>query len=147
MAKKKGADKAGKAAVTADHLLAVGRPLPVRPAEQLNYNLQPGVTEYQLWPFSTIEWVAAQGKFRARALIQQKITHDIVAINSWHDDYSDAKQAIDLLCDSLAGIGKRQVYNVFGETLEVHTADIGNELVNVKEVLGLIWSMQEDSGS
>jgi hypothetical protein len=34
--------------------------------EKRNYNLQPEVTEYQLWPFSTIEWMGAQNKFRAR---------------------------------------------------------------------------------
>lgn len=112
--------------------------------ERKNYNLQPEVTDYQLWPFSTIEWVVDQSKFRARAIIQNKTTKDMVAFNSWHQDFSDAERAIALLADSLNGIGDRHVYNVFGETLEIHTADIGGgTLVNVFEVLALIWSMQQ----
>jgi hypothetical protein len=112
--------------------------------EKRNYNLQPGVTEYQLWPFSTIEWVAAQSKYRARAIIQQKTTRDLVAFNSWHQDYADAERAIGLVSDSLNGVGERHVYNIFGEIIEVHSADIGGgPPVNVTEVLGLIWSMQQ----
>lgn len=112
--------------------------------ERKNYNLQPEVTEYELWPFSTIEWVVEQGKYRARAIIQHKTTKDMVAFNSWHQDFSDAERAIALLADSLNGIGDRRVYNVFGETIETHTADLGGgSLVNVIEVLALIWSMQQ----
>jgi len=112
--------------------------------ERKNYNLQPEVTEYQLWPFSTIEWVVDQSKFRARAIIQNKTTKDMVAFNSWHQDFSDAERAIALLADSLNGTGDRHVYNIFGETLEIHTSDIGGgTLVNVIEVLALIWSMQQ----
>lgn len=112
--------------------------------ERRNYNLQEGVTEYHLWPFSTIEWVVEQGKYRARAIIQNIATKDMVAFNSWHQDFSDAERAIALLADSLNGIGDRRVYNVFGETIEIHTADIGGgSVVNVIEVLALIWSMQQ----
>jgi len=50
--------------------------------EKKNYNFQPEVTEYDLWPFSTIEWVAAEGKYRARAMVQHNTTHDMVAFNS-----------------------------------------------------------------
>jgi hypothetical protein len=39
---------------------------------------------------------------------------------------------------------QRRVYNIFGEIIEVHTADIGGgPPVNVTEVLALIWSMQQ----
>lgn len=110
--------------------------------ERKNYNFQPGVTEYDLWPFSTIEWVAAEGKYRARAMVQHRTTHDLVAFNSWHQDFGDAERPIDLLRHSLQGTAERPVYNIFGETLEVHTADIGT-VVNVTEVLALIWSMTE----
>jgi hypothetical protein len=114
------------------------------PGERKNYNLQPGVTEYELWPFSTIEWVVDQSKYQARVIIQQSATSDIVAINSWHQDFSDAERAIALVSNSLNGIGDRRVYNIFAETIEVHTADIGGgTIVNVIEALGLIWSMQQ----
>ena len=112
--------------------------------ERKNYNLQPEVTEYRLWPFSTIEWVVDQSRYRARAIIQHKTTQDMVAFNSWHQDFSDAERAIALLSDSLNGIGARRVYNVFGETTEIHTSDIGGgHVINVFEVLALIWSMQQ----
>ena len=112
--------------------------------EKKNYNLQPEVTDFGLWPFSTIEWVVDQGKFRARVIMQHKVTSDLVAVNSWHQDFADAERAIALVSDSLNGIGDRRVYNIFAETLEMHTADIGGgTIVNVTEVLGLIWSMQQ----
>ena len=56
--------------------------------EKKNYNFQPEVTEYKLWPFSTIEWVPAEGKYKARAIVQHKTTHDMVVFNSWHQDYA-----------------------------------------------------------
>jgi hypothetical protein len=112
--------------------------------EKRNYNLQPEVTEYQLWPFSTIAWEAAQNRYRARAIIRHKTTHDMVVFNSWHQDFADAERAIALVSDSLNGLGPRRVYNIFGETIEVHSADIGGgSPVNVTEVLALIWSMQQ----
>lgn len=119
-----------------------------RPAEEVgekkNYNLQPGVTPYDLWPFSTIEWAVTQGKFRARVILRHTTSHDLVAVNSWHEDYADAERAIDLVSDSLNDVGERHVYNIFAETLEVHTADIGaGAPVTVLEVLGLIWSMRQ----
>jgi hypothetical protein len=120
------------------------KPLIGGTGERTNYNLQPGVTEYQLWPFSTIEWVVKETKYRARAIIQNKKTRALVAFNSWHQDFNDAESAIALLSDSLNGIGDRRVYNIFGETSEVHTADIGGGVpVTVTEVLALIWSMQQ----
>ncbi len=112
--------------------------------EKKNYNFQPEVTEYELWPFSTIEWVPAEGKYKARAIVRHKTTHDMVVFNSWHQDYGDAERPIDLLRHSLQGTAERPIYNIFGETIEVHTADIGGgSVVNVTEVLALIWSMTE----
>lgn len=125
----------------------VGGIAPVKvaaPGEKNNYNLQPGVTPYTLWPFSTIEWVTDQRKYRARVILQEKATKNMVAVNSWHEDYADAERAIALVSDSLNNIGPRRVYNIFAETLEVHTSDIGGgTTVTVSEVLGLIWSMQQ----
>ncbi|HWC65669.1 MAG TPA: hypothetical protein VG777_06280 [Thermoanaerobaculia bacterium] len=112
--------------------------------ERKNYNFQPEVTEYRLWPFSTIEWVAEEGKFKARAMVQNKTTNDIVVFNSWHAEYDDAERPIALLSDSLNGRGDRKIYNIWAETTEVHTSDIGGgDLVNVTETLALIWSMDE----
>jgi hypothetical protein len=110
--------------------------------EKKNYNLQTG-TDYQLWPYSTIEWVAAQSKYRARVIIEHKGNHDNIAFNSWHQDFADAERAIALVSDSLNGAGPRPVYNIFGETIEVHSADHGGgHVVSVVEVLALVWSMQ-----
>jgi hypothetical protein len=76
--------------------------------------------------------------------IQNKKTRAMVAFNSWHQDFNDAQRAIALVSDSLNGIGDRRVYNIFGETIDVHTADIGGGApVTVTEVLALIWSMQQ----
>ena len=111
-----------------------------------NYNLQPEVTEYELWPFSTIEWVTKAENFKARAIVKHKATHDNVAFNSWHQDYGDAERAIDLVRHSLQGTAERPIYNIFGETIEVHTAHHGDETVNVTEVRALIWSMTERPG-
>jgi hypothetical protein len=112
--------------------------------EKKNYNFQPGVTPYTLWPFSTIEWVAAETRYRARAIVQHATTKSMVAFNSWHQDFADAERAIALLSDSLNGIGARRVYNIFGETIELHTADIGGgSIVTVVEVQAILWSMQE----
>ena len=72
----------------------------------------------------------------------------MVAFNSWHEDFGDAERAIDLLSDSLSEVGERHVYNIFGEIIEVHTADIGGgPPVHVFEVLALIWSMQQFAAS
>ena len=110
--------------------------------EKKNYNLQPGVTEYQLWAASTIEWVVAQSKYKARALLEHKTSNNIVAINSWHEDFADAERTIDLVRNSLNGVGDRKVYNIWGETIEVHTSPRPDgSTVYVIEVLGLIWSM------
>jgi hypothetical protein len=116
--------------------------------ERRNYNLQTGVTEYQLWPFSTIERVHGKNEYRARVMIQHKVTKNIVSFNSMHENYADAESAIDLVSDSLSGIGERRVYNVFGETIETHTSDIGTGApIQVAEVRALIWSLQQVAAS
>ncbi len=112
--------------------------------ERKNYNLQPGVTKYGLWPFSTIEWVPDKGQFKARAILEHKDTKDNIALNSWHHNFADAEQAIDLIRNSLNQVGNRRIYNVFGEITEKHTADHGGgSVVKVIEVLALIWSMED----
>jgi hypothetical protein len=146
MAKRKAKPSAGTAARRAVGVSpAAGLRLEIESVgERKNYNFQPGVSPYGLWPFSTIEWVADGNRYRARAMVQHMTTRNIVAFNSWHQDFSDAERAIALLVDSLNGTGDRRVYNIFGEIIELHTSDIGGgSLVQVAEVQALIWSMQE----
>ena len=112
--------------------------------ERRNYNLQPGVTHFRLWPFSTIEWVADKVKYRARVIIENTITHNNVAFNSWHQDFSDAERAIALVSESLGGTAPRRVYNIFGETIDVHLSHVSEGApITVTEVQALIWSMQQ----
>jgi hypothetical protein len=115
--------------------------------EKRNYNFQPEVTEYELWPFSTIEWVADQNKYRARAMVKHKLSSNNVAFHSLHQDFADAERAIALVSDSLSGKGPRRVYNIFAETIAVHTSDVGaGKIITVSEVLALIWSMMQSPG-
>jgi hypothetical protein len=97
-------------------------------------------TQYILWNYSTIEWAATEGKYRARALVKHKTT--IVAFNSWHQDYADAQRPIELVSNAFKQVGEWRVYNIFAETIEVHASPYGTCTINVYEVQGLIWSMQ-----
>lgn len=112
--------------------------------EKKNYNFQPGVSQYLLWPFSTIEWEPKECKYKARVIVRHQTTNDSIVFNSLHQDFSDAERAIDIVRQTLAGTAERPVYNIFGETIDIHTSDHGGgTLVNVTEVLVLIWSMTE----
>lgn len=124
-------------------------PPPRRAGEGRNYPLQSavaGVAHYELWPYSTIEWVAEQGRYRARAIVRDTATGDHVAFNSWHEDFSDAERVIARVSDSLRGSADRTVYNIFGETIDVHEGPReGERIATVIEVLALTWSMHETS--
>jgi len=112
--------------------------------EKKNYNFQPNITQYEKWFASTIEWVPTEGKFKARVIVKNKNSNDSVVFNSWHQDYNDAERAIAHLKDSMAGTAERPIYNIFGETIDIHTSDMGGgNLTNVTEVLALIWSMMD----
>jgi hypothetical protein len=116
--------------------------------EQRNYNLDPGITQYELWPYSTITWVPEKNKYRARVIIQHKATFDAIVFNSWHEGFADAERAIELVDDSLStAYPKRLVYNIFGETIAVNIGGGPGEFPSVTEVLVLIWSMQRRAGS
>ena len=83
-----------------------------------------------------------QGRFKARVLIEHKVTKDIVAFNSWHQDFADAEHAIDLVRNSFKQVGDRCVYNVFGEIIEIYKSPTAAGSSHyVIEVLALIWSM------
>ncbi|MFI5251613.1 MAG: hypothetical protein ACHQQQ_04180 [Bacteroidota bacterium] len=119
-------------------------PIPAMVGDKQNYNLQHGVTQYELYPFSTIEWVDAQSKYRARAMVQDKNTGDDVIFNSWHTDFADAERAIAIVADSFTATSGRYLYNIWGEIIEIHTADHGGgHVVSVTEVQTLLWSMDQ----
>lgn len=110
--------------------------------ERKNYNLQPTFTEYRLWPASTIEWIPDKNQFKARVLLEHIATKNIVALNSCHGALCDAERAIDLVGESFKDTASRHVYNVFGETIEIHTSpSVPDSFHYVTEVLALIWSM------
>jgi hypothetical protein len=81
--------------------------------------------------------VANEARYRARVLLKYKSSKDIVAINSWHQDFADAERVIDLVQNSMNGTAPRWVYNIYGEVLDVHWSVDHH----VYEVQGLIWSM------
>jgi len=108
-----------------------------------NYNFQPGVSPYVLWPFFTIEWEPDENRYRARVIVKHKDTSNLVAFNSLHQDYSDAERAIDNLRESLAGTSKRPIYNIYGETISVRTTAIPSGGTWSMEVQVLIISMNE----
>ncbi len=111
--------------------------------EWRSYSLDPPNTEYELWPYSTIAWVAEKDKYRARVIIQHKTTFDAVVFNSWHEDFADAERAIDLLSNSLRGVGERRVYFISGEIIAVSTSPPGSgSHPSITEVLVEMWSMQ-----
>ncbi len=111
--------------------------------ERRSYSLDPPTTEYELWPYSTIAWVAEKGKYRARVIIQHKTTFDAVVFNSWHEDFADAERAIDLLSNTMRGVGKRRVYFISGEIIAVSTSPPGSgSHPSITEVLVEMWSMQ-----
>lgn len=64
--------------------------------KDLEGKFSPVLGDYELWPFSMIEWAPDQGKFRARAMIRQKQEGDIVVFSSWHADFADAERPIAL---------------------------------------------------
>lgn len=108
-----------------------------------NYNFQPSISPYVLWPFFTIEWESEENRYKARVIVKHKETLNLVAFNSLHHDYSDAERAIDNLRETLAGTSKRPIYNIFGETISVRTTAIPSGGATSVEVQVLIISMNE----
>ncbi|MGH2704061.1 MAG: hypothetical protein ACRDJ4_02895 [Actinomycetota bacterium] len=112
-----------------------------RVGESKNYNFQG--TEYTFWPFSTIEQIGQESRYKARAIVAVA-SGDSVVFNSYHQEYRDAERAIEVVRESLTGDGP--LYNIFAETIDVHTAEIGpGKVVTVCETLALIWSFNYPS--
>jgi hypothetical protein len=109
--------------------------------EKKNYNFQGN--DYTFWPFGTIEQIPSERRFRARAMVVAA-SGDNVIFNSYHEDYADAERAITVVREALTGNGP--LYNIFAETIEVHTVDHGGgHIVTVYETLALIWSFNYSS--
>jgi hypothetical protein len=109
--------------------------------EKRNYNFQ-DPANYSLWPFTTIEQLPAEKRYRARVAIVGG-THDSgihIVFNSYHKDFSDAERAINFVREKMPS---GELYNIFAETIDVHTSDVGGgSIVTVAEVLALVYSMQ-----
>lgn len=114
--------------------------------ERRNYNFQ-DPDNYTVWPFSTIEQLDEEEQggckcYRARVIVVgNKVDEGLnIVFNSYHQDFSDAERAIEFAKEK---IPTGEVYNIFGETFDVHTADHGGgKIVTVVEVRVVIWSMQ-----
>lgn len=107
-------------------------PLPVI-GEKKNYNL----VYYTQYTTVTIQWVENENKYLARV----GFTGDegFVFFNSYHQDFNDAERMINFVKDGKAS-GK--LYNIFGETIDVHTTPTPGPHgeTTVVDVLGLIYS-------
>ena len=116
--------------------------------EKRNYNFQ-NPDNYELWPFWTIEQLPEKEQTKCKCYVARVIVvgknHDKgvhFAFNSCHQDFNDAERAIDF---ARAKMPTGELYNIFGETIDVHSSDIGDRLVTVAEVKVILWSMQDVS--
>jgi len=101
--------------------------------EKKNYNLQ-NYTQYQI---GTIEWIKNENRYRAR--IGFTGPEGFVYFNSYHQSFDDAQHTINFVKEGKAS-GK--LYNIFGETIDVHITPTPGPHgeTTVVEVLGLIYS-------
>ena len=100
--------------------------------ERNNYNL----SQYTQYHVSTIEYVVAEKRYRAR--IGFTNSDGYVFFNSNHEDFLDAEHTINFVKE---GKTSGKLYNIFAETIEVHTSP---SLGQVTEVLSLIYSFVID---
>ena len=101
--------------------------------EKKNYNLQ----NYTQYSIGTIEWVKAENRYKARVGFTG--AEGFVFFNSYHQSFADAQQTIAFVKD---GKTSGKLYNIFAETIEVHTTPTPgpNGETTVVEVLSLIYS-------
>ncbi|HEX6901889.1 MAG TPA: hypothetical protein VF789_19365 [Thermoanaerobaculia bacterium] len=101
--------------------------------EKKNYNL----VNYTQYAVGTIEWLPKGKRYHARVGFTG--AEGFVFFNSYHQDFNDAERMVNYVKEGKAS-GK--LYNIFGETLEVHTTPTPgpNGETTVVEVLGLIYS-------
>lgn len=101
--------------------------------EKKNYNL----VNYTQYAIGTIEWLNNEKRYHARVGFTG--AEGFVFFNSYHQDFNDAERMINYVKD---GKASNKLYNIFGETMEVHTTPTPgpNGETTVVEVLGLIYS-------
>jgi len=108
-------------------------PLKLLIGEKKNYNL----VNYSQYGIGTIEWVKNENRYQAR--IGFTGAEGFVFFNSYHQDFNGAERTINFVKDGKAS-GK--LYNIFAETIDVHTTPTPGPHgeTTVVEVLGLIYS-------
>jgi hypothetical protein len=101
--------------------------------EKKNYNLQ----NYLQYGIGTIEWIKNENRYRARVGFTGP--EGFVYFNSYHQSFEDAQHTINFVKE---GKTSGKLYNIFGETLEVHITPTPGPHgeTTVVEVLGLIYS-------
>lgn len=101
--------------------------------EKKNYNL----VNYTQYAIGTIEWVKNENRYRARVGFTG--AEGFVYFNSYHQGFKDAERMINFVKD---GKVSGKLYNIFGETIDVHTTPTRGPKgeTTVIEVLGLIYS-------
>jgi|MudIll2142460700_1097286.scaffolds.fasta_scaffold429642_2 hypothetical protein len=108
-------------------------PLKQMIGEKKNYNL----VNYTQYGIGTIEWVKNENRYQARVGFTGN--QGFVFFNSYHQDFNDAERMINFVKE---GKVSGKLYNIFGETVEVHTTPTPGPHgeTTVAEVLGLIYS-------
>lgn len=108
-------------------------PVKLMLGDKKNYNL----VNYTQYSVGTIEWIKSENRYKAR--IGFTGSGEFVFFNSYHQDFNDAERIINFVKDGKAS-GK--LYNIFAETIDVHTTPSPgpNGETIVVEVLGLIYS-------
>ncbi len=99
--------------------------------EKRNYNLD----EYDLYAVGTIEYEQEKNRFQARIGFQDSHGTETIFFNSYHQNFNDAQSAINFVKE---GKESGKLYNIFGETTDVHTSpSFPGPII---EVLALIYS-------
>ena len=99
--------------------------------ERRNYNL----SGFDLYAVGTIEYEPVENRFHSRIGFENKTVTEHVFFNSYHRNFDDAERAINFVKEGKAS-GK--LYNIFGETIDVHTSpSFSGPII---EVLALIYS-------
>lgn len=99
--------------------------------EKRNYNL----IKFDLYSVGTIHFEQTENRFRSRIGFEHKEVNEHVFFNQYHQGFNDAERAVNFVKEGKAS-GK--LYNIFGETIEIHTSPSFSG--SIIEVLALIYS-------
>ena len=97
--------------------------------QRSNYNL----AQYTFYSVGTIEWEGSANRYHARVGFTAPDGH-YVFFNSYHPSFEDAEHTVHYVRD---GKASGNLYNIYGETIDVHTSPT---LGLTCEVLSLIYS-------